>query len=239
MSQESGRNENKARNMFRQVKDGDGSTIRIMIVDDHPVVREGLRAAFDREVGFEICGDVGTASEALALIESQTPHLVSVDILLKDENGIDLIRSIKSLKRNIRILACSMYDEWLYAERALAAGAMGYINKGAGIRKIVEAIRMVMAGEIVLSERMRQHILGRNIDSRSNRQDSLIETLSNRELEIFRMIGHGMTTSQIGDRMQLSAKTIDSYSQNIRRRLHLENAQLLVREAVQWVLENG
>ncbi len=214
-------------------------SIRIIIVDDHPIVREGLRILLGRDSRFDVCGDVGTAAEALELIAATAPHLAIVDVLLDDENGLDLIRKIKGLHQNIRIVACSMYDDLLYAERALGVGAMGYINKRTGISKITDAIRMVMAGEVFLSERMKQHILNRSVANGPLRLQTPIESLSNRELEIFRLIGHGMTTSQIGGLLKLNTKTIETHRKNIRRHLQLDGTHQLTREAAQWVLENG
>lgn len=218
-----------------------GEVIRIVIVDDHPVVREGLRAMLGRESGFEVCGDAGAIAEAMELVRLQSPHLTVVDMLLDNENGMDLIRKIRGLNRNVRMLACSMYDDLLYAERALAAGAMGYVNKRAGMCKIIEAIRVVMAGDVFLSDRMKQHILNRTVTGAAilPGQHSPVEALSNRELEIFRLIGHGMSAAQIGGLLDLRSKTVDAHSQRIRRHLQLETSHQLIREAAQWVLENG
>jgi DNA-binding NarL/FixJ family response regulator len=216
-----------------------GDRVRIIIVDDHPVVREGLRTLLDREVDFEVRGDAGTSSEALILIGSESPHLAIVDVMLGDENGLDLMHRIKSLNSNIRMLACSMYDERLYAERALAAGALGYINKRAVIAKIIEAIRMVMAGEVFLSESMKQRIISRNLASRPIPKREPIDALSNRELEIFRLIGHGMTTTQIAELLELSTKTIESHRASLKKHLKLDSVPRLIREAAHWVLENG
>mgnify|MGYP001554099765 CR=1 FL=1 len=215
------------------------TVIRIVIVDDHPVVREGLRALLSREPRFEVCGDVGTASAALELVRSQAPHMAVVDILLHNENGLDLIYRMKSLCPGIRMLACSMYDDQLYAERALAAGAMGYINKREVNNKIIEVVRRIMGGEVYLNEGTKQAIINRRVACGSLRPTATIEALSNRELEIFRLIGHGMTSSEIGQLLKLSAKTIDKYTQNIRRLFQLESNHKLTREAAHWVLENG
>jgi DNA-binding NarL/FixJ family response regulator len=215
------------------------SVTRIIIVDDHPVVREGLRAVLSRESQFEVCGDVGTAAAALDLVRSQSPDVAVVDILLDNENGLDLIYRLKSLSLGIRMLACSMYDEHLYAERALAAGAMGYLNKREASRKIIEVIRTIMGGEVYLNEATKQDIINRRVACGPLRPTAPIESLSNRELEIFRLIGHGMTPSEIGESMDLNAKTIDKYSLKIRRLLQLKSNHKLTCEAVHWVLENG
>lgn len=226
-------------NMRLQTTKIESNVIRIIIVDDHPIVREGLRVLLSRETGVEVCGDAGTAAEALTLIGSESPHQAIVDVLLEDGNGRDLIRSIRVLDQSVRILACSMYDERLYAERAIAAGAMGYVNSRASISTIIEAIRAVMAGEVYLSDRMKQHIIDRCAASGPIRQETPGKTLSNRELEIFRLIGHGMTTSEIGGLLNLCPRTMETHRQNIRGHLQLDSTHNLSREAAQWVQANG
>lgn len=212
---------------------------RIVVVDDHPVVREGLRALLSCEADFLVCGDAGTNADALNLIRAEAPDAVIVDVLLDHESGLDLIRDIKTLNPRVRVLAHSMHDDQNYAERALAAGAQGYINKREVPHKIIAALRMVLSGEVYLSERMKQHILQRSIAGNAPRQKTPIESLTNRELEIFRLIGKGLTTSEISDSLNLSTKTVETHRQNIRRHLQLDNTNKLAREATQWVLENG
>jgi DNA-binding NarL/FixJ family response regulator len=215
------------------------SGIRIAIVDDHAAIREGLRTLLEREQSFEVCGDVGTVTDALNLVRLESPNVAIVDISIGDESGLDLIRRIRELDDKVCVLAWSMYDDLLYAERALGAGAMGYINKREGIRKIVDAVRVVKAGDVYLSEQMKNHMLHRSIGGRSTAKKTPIETLSNRELEVFRMIGKGMTTAEISKALHLSVKTVDTHRHRIKRKLQLDDANKLVREATQWVLENG
>lgn len=217
----------------------ESSVIRILLVDDHPIVREGFRALLQREPGFEVCGEVGTVKGAQELIAAQAPHLAIVDVLLGNESGVELIRGIQGINPSVRILACSIFDDRLYAERALAAGATGYINKRAAPSQLIEAIRSVMSGNVFLSESMKQHIIHRSVCRESLSLESPIETLSNRELEIFKLIGHGLTTAEISSRLLVSTKTIETHRQNIRRHLQLDNTHKLAREAAQWVLENG
>ena len=215
------------------------SAIRILIVDDHAAIREGLRSLLNREPGLEVCGDVGTAGEALNAIRVESPTVAIVDISIGDESGIDLIRRIKELDARVRVLAWSMYDDMLYAERALGAGAMGYINKREGTRTIVEAIQVIKGGDVYLSERMKNHLIHRSVGGGHAARKAPIETLSNRELEVFRMIGNGKTTVEISKLLHLSVKTVETHRQRIKVKLQLDDANKLVREATQWVLENG
>lgn len=215
------------------------SAIRILIVDDHAAIREGLRSLLSREPGFEVCGDVGTAAATLNLVRAESPTLAIVDISIGDESGLDLIRRIKELDANVRVLAWSMYDDLLYAERALGAGAMGFINKREGTKKIIEAIRTINTGDVYLSERMKNHMIHRSVGGRPAAKKTPIETLSNRELEVFKMIGNGQTTAEISKALHLSVKTVETHRQRIKGKLQLDNANKLVREAAQWVLENG
>ena len=212
---------------------------RILIVDDHAAIREGLRALLSREPGLEVCGDVGTTAEALKLVREESPTLAIVDIAIGDESGLELIRRIKEQGASVRVLAWSMYDDLLYAERALAVGAMGYINKRESTRTIVEALRVIRDGGVYLSERMKDLLLQRRVGARTAPVKTAIETLSNRELEVFRMIGNGMTTAEISQSFHLSVKTIETHRQRIKTKLQLGDANKLVREATQWVLENG
>ncbi len=216
-----------------------GSGFRILIVDDHAAIREGLCSLLGREPGFEVSGDVGTIAAALDFIRLEPPTVAIIDISIGDESGLELIRRIRELNDTIRILAWSMYDDLLYAERALAAGAMGYINKRERFHKIVDAIRAIKDGDVYLSEPMKNHVLHRGIGGGSGNEKTPIETLSNRELEVFRMIGNGLTTAEISKALHLSVKTIETHRHRIKTKLQLDDANKLVREATQWVLENG
>jgi DNA-binding NarL/FixJ family response regulator len=213
--------------------------VRILIVDDHASIREGLRAILSREPGIDVCGDAGDAMAAMKLVREESPTLAIVDISIGDESGLDLIRRIRELDATVRILAWSMYDDLLYAERALSAGAMGFINKREGTRTIVLAIRSIVAGNVYLSERMKNHMIHRSVGRKSPDSKTPIETLSNRELEVFRMIGNGLKTAEIAKSLHLSVKTVETHRQRIKRKLQLDDANKLVREAAQWVLENG
>ncbi len=213
--------------------------VRILIVDDHASAREGLSLILNREPGLEVCGDAGTAAAALKLVSELSPTLAIVDISIGDESGLDLIRRIKELDDSVRILAWSMYDDLLYAERSLGAGAMGFINKREGTREIIKAILVIKAGDVYLSERMKNHFLQRCVGSRAPTTKNPIETLSNRELEVFRMIGNGMKTSVIAKQLHLSVKTVETHRHRIKIKLQMDDANKLIREATQWVLENS
>ena len=208
-------------------------------MDDHAAIREGLCLLLSREPGFEVCGDASSVVTALNLVRTESPTVAIVDISIGDESGLELIRRIKETDGTVRILAWSMYDDLLYAERALRAGAMGFINKRESTRKVVEAIRAIKAGDVYLSERMKNHMLSRSIGGRPAGKKTPVETLSNRELEVFKLIGTGMTTAEISKSLHLSVKTVETHRQRIKGKLQLDDANKLVREATQWVLENG
>src|SRR5262245_8084410 len=212
---------------------------RVLIVDDHPFMRRGLAQTINDQPGLEVCGEAGSVAEALQLMETCSPHLAVVDISLGAESGIELIQAIRERWPSIRVLVSSMHDETLFAERALRAGALGYVNKGEPPDVFVAALQRVSSGQIYLSERMTNRMLDQVLTDRIETSRSPIETLSNRELEVFEMIGRGMATKQIAARLGLSPKTIETYREHIKQKLNLKNATELTRNAVQWVLEQG
>jgi DNA-binding NarL/FixJ family response regulator len=213
--------------------------IRIAIVDDHPSVREGLRMILDRESDFEVCGEAATVAEGLKMIGGETPDVAIVDISLGDENSLDMVRRLKSTKCTTRIVVWSAFDDLLYCERALSAGAVGYINKRQATSMIVKAIRKVMEGGVYVSEEMANHMMCRSVGGRPREELSPIATLSDRELEVFRMIGDGKTTVEISRALHLSVKTVETHRQRIKDKLQIEDAPKLIRAATQWVLENA
>jgi DNA-binding NarL/FixJ family response regulator len=210
---------------------------RVLIVDDHPLYRESLAQFINREPDMEVCGQCGSASEALACLEAAKPDLMTVDISLKDSNGLDLIKSAKAQNDQVRIIALSMFDEGLYAERLLHVGARGYVMKEEAVAQILTAIRRVMDGKVHLSEAMTERMLMKKAEGVPENVTS-IETLSDRELEVFQFIGEGVTSSEIAKRLHLSVKTVETYRANIKTKLHLKNNMELIRHAVQWV-ESG
>lgn len=214
------------------------SPVRILIVDDHPSVREGLALRISLESDLEVCGEADSEDQALALVKQTGPDLVLVDISLKSGHGIELIKRISSLDPAIKMLVISGFQESLYAERAFRAGALGYLNKQESNEKMIEAIRTVIAGERFLGPEISRRLINQALGA-SDKTKSPIEGLTDRELEIFRMIGEGLKNSAIAERLFLSTHTIDTHRENIKRKLGVSTASELSRAAVQWLLENG
>jgi DNA-binding NarL/FixJ family response regulator len=213
---------------------------RILIVDDHPAVREALSQRIDRQKDLEVSGEAADISEALRQIANNPPDLAVVDISLKTGTGIDLIKRIIDRTDKVRILVWSMHSESLYAERALRAGALGYINKDQATDKIVEAIRHVLAGKVYLSEAMSERLLKRSVGGQRNGGSRLpVDVLADRELEVFRLIGQGVKTTDIAERLHLSVKTVETYRDRIRHKLGLPDGAALAHFATQWLLEEG
>ena len=213
---------------------------RVLIVDDHPAVREALALRIGRQSDLEVCGEAADTSEALRLVAETRPDVAVVDISLKAGNGIDLIKRIKDRNDHVRILVWSMHSESLYAERALRAGALGYINKEQATDRIVEAIRRVLEGRVYLSEAMTERLLQRAVGgAREEVARSPLDVLADRELEVLRLIGEGVKTAEIAERLHLSVKTVETYRDRIRQKLDLSDGTELAHYATQWVLENG
>lgn len=212
---------------------------KIFLVDDHPLVREGLARRILREPGLTVCGEAGTASEALEAIAKLQPQLVVVDISLPGRDGIDLIKEIKARHDNIQMLVLSFHDESLYGDRALRAGARGYITKHEPPDNLIKAIHRVLAGEIVVGKNTVERVLQRVAGARNSTWTSPIEMLSDRELEIFRLIGQGRQRRQIAGELHLSVKTIEAHRANIRQKLGLKNATELIQHALQFVRDES
>ena len=211
-------------------------TTRILIVDDHPIVVHGLSILLSQEPDFEICGTAEDVPTAVKLVDKLKPQVVTIDISLNDGNGLDLIQRIVKRDQSIRMLVCSLYDETLYAERALHAGALGYVNKHEATRTIVEAIRHVLDDKVYLSERMRERLTHRLIGGQRKEVRPAMDTLSDREFEVFQMIGQGLTSAEIATILHLGIKTVDTYRSRIKQKLKLSNMAQLAREAAQWAL---
>jgi DNA-binding NarL/FixJ family response regulator len=210
---------------------------RIFVVDDHPMIREGLAAQLASKPEFSLCGEAEDVAEAIAGIAGANPDLVIVDISLKSGNGIDLVKRLKAKHPSLFILVWSMHPESLFAERALRAGAQGYVNKGQSASQIIDAISAVLAGKTYLSDDMHEKVIGRLIGRAPDPAALSVEKLTDRELEAFELLGHGLTTRQVAARMHVSHKTIETYRARIKDKLGLANAVELVQHAVQWVLE--
>ncbi len=211
---------------------------RILVVDDHPVVREGLALRIGREPDLAICCTAETAQQALAQIESGQADLAIVDISLGDSNGIELIKDIRACQPKLPVLVLSMHEESLYAQRALRAGAKGYIMKQEPMEKLLKAIRKVLAGGIYLSDPLTRQMINSAISGGPASIPSPIGRLSDRELEVFQLIGRGRTTHQIADALHLSMKTVSSHRESIKLKMELSNSAELVRNAIRWVQDN-
>ncbi len=216
----------------------EGKRARVLIVDDHPPVREALALRIGRQPDLEVCGEAADVGEALRLLAGARPDVAVVDITLKSGDGIDLIKRIRDRDDHVRILVWSMHPESLYAERALRAGALGYVNKDQATGTIVEAIRRVRDGKVWLSEAMADRVLRRAVGGREGVTASPVDALADRELEVFRLIGRGVKTAEIANRLHLSVKTIETYRDRIRQKLDLTDGTNLAHFAAQWVLEN-
>ncbi|HSN55653.1 MAG TPA: response regulator transcription factor [Candidatus Sulfomarinibacteraceae bacterium] len=212
---------------------------RVMIVDDHPLMRRGLRELFEREPGLEVCGEAESVAGALDEIDGASPDLVIIDLTLKDGSGLALVEAIRDRDPSVATLIWSMHDESLFAERALRTGAMGYVSKAASADELVAAVRDVLGGRVAVSPAVAQRLLQTVGRGGAKTMSGGVLSLSNRELAVFELIGNGLTTRQIAERLQLSVKTIDSHRENIKAKLGLDSAIDLVRHAVLWVLEEA
>ncbi|HEV7440991.1 MAG TPA: response regulator transcription factor, partial [Steroidobacteraceae bacterium] len=211
--------------------------VTVAIVDDHPLVREGLAARISAQPDMEVCGEAADVESALELIVTKRPSVAIVDIALRNGHGIDLIKRIVAAGVNTRMLVVSAYDESFFAERALRAGALGYINKQELQGQVVEALRTVLRGERYLSAAMAQRLIAQAIGSRVAHGGT--ETMTDRELQIFQLIGRGKSTREIAQELNVSVHTIDSHREHIRAKLDLHNGTELIQRAVQWHIENG
>jgi len=211
----------------------------IFLVDDHPIVRQGLALLINREADLAVCGDAEEASCALQRIEELKPDLVVVDISLNGPDGLDLLKNIRTRHPNLPVLILSMLDESIYAERALRDGASGYIMKQEATERVLVAIRRILEGEIYVSDRMANRMLHRFVGGSPEGPRSPVSDLTDRELEVFRLIGEGHGTRQIAEQLHLSVKTVESYQAHIKDKLSLKNARELVQRAIQWKVADG
>lgn len=208
--------------------------LKVLIVDDHPIVRQGISQLINQEPDFDTCTQAGSAQEALDLLEKSAPDIMLVDISLDGISGLELLKMVKSRDYKVPVLILSMHDESLYAERALRSGAKGYVMKQEATERVLIAIRQVLRGELYLSERMQGKILQRVLNGDEGGL-SPIDLLSDRELEVFRLIGHGYATGDIARELMRSVKTVETHRAHLKDKLGLKNAAELTRFAVQWV----
>lgn len=206
--------------------------IRILVVEDHAMVRDGFVALINRESGLEVCAEAAGQSEALALIEASKPDLVIADMLLSEGSGLDLLKSARALHPALRFLMISMQDEEIYAERCIKAGASGYIMKHSATDEFVEAIHTIMKGDIYLSKKMNALLLRRFAHASDSEGRTGLESLTDRELQIYQMIGAGLNTRDIAPRLGISPKTVATHRENIKVKLGLKNGRALLQQAM-------
>lgn len=212
---------------------------RILIVDDHPLVRTGFVQLISDEPDLEVCGEAADETEALLKVAELRPDLVIIDLSLAGGSGLNLIERIKAHYDDICMLVASMHDESLFAERVLAAGALGYLNKQEAPSSIVKAIRRVLDGRVYVSDKLTERLLGNLTGVAAVPGQTPMQRLSNRELEVFELIGRGMTTGKIADHLKLSTKTIETHRENIKKKLRLASGQELTRRAMHWLMERN
>jgi DNA-binding NarL/FixJ family response regulator len=208
---------------------------KVLIVDDHPIMRQGLAQLINNEPDLCVCCEASTAGQALEVVANGSPDLVLADLSLPDKNGLELIKDISALRPDLPVLVLSMHDEAIYAERALRAGARGYLMKQEGAAKVLAAIRRVLAGQVSVSDAMSAKILDLFSGRRPARESSLVERLTDREFEVFELLGQGKGSREIADHLHLSIKTVEVHRANIKHKLGIKTAPELIRQAVRWV----
>ncbi len=211
---------------------------KVFLVDDHPIVRQGLALFIEREPDLMVCGEAEDATSALQAIRDAAPDFVILDISLNGPDGLELLKTLRVRYPNLPALVLSMHDESVYAERALRAGANGYIMKQEAADKVITAIRHILGGDVYLSDNLTKRMLQQFVNGSISPRDPLAK-LSDRELEVFRLIGAGHGTRQIADELHVSTKTVESYQAHIKEKLALRNARELVQHAVEWSLAKG
>jgi len=210
---------------------------RVLIVDDHPIVRQGLKQLIDAEPDLVFCGEAESAPAAVRAVGEVKPDLVIVDLHLRTGDGLDLVKSIRSAHPQLPVLVLTMHDESFYAERAFRAGARGFLTKREAHENVIDAIRRLLAGEIYISERVSPALLRKLITGESGPgKGDPVDRLSDRELQVFRLIGEGLASQEIADELNLSVKTIETYRAHIKEKLGLEDARKLVQSAIRWVI---
>ncbi len=207
---------------------------KVLVVDDHPMTRYGISRLIEQEPDLVVCGEAENAPRAMAAVKVLKPRVVLADLTMPDGEGLEFIKDLRALHPEVIPLVVSMHDEGLYAERALRAGARGYIMKNQGGEKLVEAIRQVLQGRIYISENLSGQVLAVFSGGRRRADDSTIGNLTDREFEVFGLIGQGMTTGEIARRLRLSPKTVETHRLHIRAKLGLNSGQALIQYAVRW-----
>jgi len=213
--------------------------VKVVLVEDHRMFRERLAQLISRDETFSVCGEADNIQSAMKIIQTQRPDIVIVDITLRGASGLELIKNLKAQELGIPVLVLSMHAEALYAERVLRAGAKGYITKRAASSTLLKAIRHVVDGKVYLSEDMTAAVLAKASGQDSGAAAGSLESLADRELEVFQLVGKGLNTREIAEQIHLGETTVDTYRARIKDKLHLRNASELYSRAAQWVQEQG
>ena len=213
--------------------------IRVYLVDDHPAIREAIRDTIEGTIDIEICGETSSSDDAFRDIEELQPDVAVIDISLNDAHGLDLVQNVRSQYPEVRTIVFSMYDENVYAERAIRAGAAGYLMKSEPTKNIIEAIRCAHDGEVYLSRKMSSRILNKVAMGRTSEPSFAIDELTDREMAVFQMLGQGYSVQEIQDRLSLSRKTIETYRRRAKEKLGFDTVSELVQYAVQWTYGQG
>jgi DNA-binding NarL/FixJ family response regulator len=211
---------------------------RIIIVDDHPLVREGLIGLLAAQSDFVVCGEAAGVAEARQVVGETKPDVAIIDLTLSDGSGIELIKELRANFSDVKLLVLSMHDESLYAERALRAGALGYVSKHEASRTIVQAVRTILTGKLYLSPNMTELVVQRAFVAGADLSRPAVDRLTEREREVFELIGQGLSSRQIAVKLEVSPKTVETHREHIKEKLELTTSTGLTRYAVQWVLEN-
>lgn len=212
---------------------------KVVIIDDHPIVRQGFVLLINQEEDLEVVGEAEDAPGAVSVVREKSPDLALVDLSLKNSNGLELIKDLKVILPELIVLVVSLHDEEVYAERALRAGAKGFIMKAEATDNVMTAIREVLQGGVYLSNAMRSKILHSLSGGGGGREKNITELLSDREFEVFQLIGNGLNTRNIAHKLNLSIKTIETYKSHLKTKLNLQDATEMIQYAVEWVVKNN
>jgi len=216
------------------IKKKDDGRRKVLLVDDHPIMRKGLTELIGRESDLAVCGEAEDVHDALKAVESLAPDIVVVDLTLKNSNGIDLIKDIRIRWPKLPVLVLSMHENAVYAEHALRAGAQGYLTKQQAPGKVVEGLRKILDGDIYISERMAAKMLSGFVSGKASAKGFTVDRLSEREFEIFQMIAKGLQTREIAERLHISIKTVEAHREHIKAKLNLDTAAELLKYAIHW-----
>jgi DNA-binding NarL/FixJ family response regulator len=212
--------------------------IRVLLVDDHELLRDGARTLIQSEPQLEVCAEAADEADARAMVRQHEPDMVIVDLTLQNGNGLELVKWLHKHRPETHVIVLSMHDEKIYGERVLRAGAKGYVNKHVASRTILEAIRRVLGGGLYFSEELTRRVMQRSMASGPQPVSSPMDILSDRELEVFRLIGKGKTSRQIAEELKLAASTVETYRERLKTKLNLSNSAELAQHATMWVVEN-